>query len=98
MKKHQNTLLTKWYRATENLAQMFAIKYFGKDASDTWWVADDVGGVYVINDYFFEVGDMVEFLREGYGKDRMFEYMDYALKIRTDGGHPLNIKAYKMKP
>ena len=95
MKKHQNTLLTKWFRATENLAQMFSIKYFGKDATEQYWISDEVGGVYAINDYFFSLNDMVEFISNDYPKYRMFEYYDYALTLAMKDEKPINIKNWK---
>lgn len=69
-----------WIINTDELAKTFAEKYFGKD-SDQWWVADEIGGVYFINDYFFNLLEMVEFLRYKYTRKMMFDYYEYKLEF-----------------
>jgi 3-hydroxy-3-methylglutaryl CoA synthase len=87
---NKNEFLKEWERATENLAQYFIARYFG-DGADTYWVADEIGGVLYINDYFFSLSDMVDFIRYGYSKDKMFEYYDYRLE---NPNLRINIKNY----
>lgn len=76
------------------LGEQFAKKYFGKD-SDSWWIADDTTGVFCVNDYFFTVSDMYEFLSNKYSKKLMFEYYDYAVEAREKNKEKLSIKNYK---
>jgi hypothetical protein len=76
------------------LARYFARRYFGKDTEE-WWVADEIGGVYYINDRFFNVQDMVDFIKYKYSADKMFEYYDYALDLAMEGKTPINIKNWK---
>lgn len=92
MKKSE--FLTLWEYATNNLAEYFSARYFGNGA-ESYWIADDIGGVFVIADYFFNLSDMVDFIKHSYSKEKMFEYYDFALKEHTEGRVPTNIKNYK---
>jgi hypothetical protein len=83
-----------WEATTNHLAFQFALKYFGKDA-DYWWIADEIGGVFCIADYFFNVMDMADFLRYNYTRKAMFEYYDYALKCHEKSKSPINIKTWR---
>lgn len=83
-----------WECATSELAYYFKVRYFDKEA-DSYWIADEVGGVYVIADYFFNIGDMVDFLRHNYTKKDMFTYYDHALDCATNHKECLNIKTWR---
>lgn len=89
----KSEFLKAWERETSNLAEYFSARYFGNGVTDSYWVADDVGGVYVIADYFFSVNDMVDFIKYSYSKENMFEYYDYALE--NFGKNPICIRDYK---
>lgn len=93
---HKDTsFLREWSEATENLAEYFASFYFGKDFTK-YWVADEIGGCLVVNeDYFFNVGDMFEFLYFGYNVKQMFDYYHYALDCHEKKESPLNIKSWR---
>ena len=86
-------LLQTWEDVTDNLAFRFAEKYFGKNV-EVDWVAEDIGGVCVISDYFFNLGDMVDFMRYHYTRKKMFSYYNYALTEREKDKYPINIKNY----
>jgi hypothetical protein len=86
--------LQDWNIATQNLSQEFIEKYFGKD-SENYWIADEVGGVLYVNDHFFNLGDIVDFLRFHYSKNKMFEYYEYAMKCIDEKKPPINIKNYR---
>lgn len=90
MKQH----LTNWEQETDRLAKLFVRHYFGKDA-DSYWIAEQTGGVLYVNDYFFNLNDIVDFIRYRYSKKKMFEYYDYALKAHEDKTTPINIKSYR---
>lgn len=87
-------LINDWERATNDLCNHFILKYFGKDA-DTYWIADEVGGVLFINDYFFDVNNILDFLRNKYSVKMMFRYYDYQLKQHENNEDVINIKTYK---
>lgn len=87
--------LNDWELSTDILAKTFAKKHFGEDVSEEWWISDEIGGVYVINDYFFSVQDIADFLKYDYSTKKMFEYYDYALKLAEEKELPINIRNYK---
>ena len=65
-------------------AQEFEKKYFDELSDDSYWVADVVGGTYYINDHFFTLDDMMEFIRHAYNEEDMFNYYQYALETYED--------------
>jgi hypothetical protein len=93
-----------WELETDLLARYFAKRYFGKDVEE-WWLADEVSGVYCIGDYFFNLEDMVDFIRYKYTAKDMFAYYDYSLDFQekeyernpklVNKMHPINIKNWK---
>jgi|ERR1035437_4036040 hypothetical protein len=87
-------VLKAWKEATSSLATYFANRYFGKD-SERWWVSDEIGGVFYVNDYFFNSEDMVGYLEYKYTAKEMFDYYQYRLDLYEEQGSPLNIKTYK---
>ena len=90
------TKLKQWTKATQELADYFVKKNFGKDASEVFWIADNIGEVLAVNDYFFSLQDIVDFLKYKYTPDEMFDYYDYRLKIDTEGKTtPTNIKNWR---
>lgn len=93
-----------WETETEYLAKYFASRYFGKFV-DAWWVASEIGGVYCVGDYFFNLEDMVDFIRYKYSSKDMFAYYDYKLAFEekqylanpklSKKESPINIKNWK---
>lgn len=93
----KNSYIEAWEYFTRDLARYFARKYFGSDA-EAWWVADEIGGVYCINDYFFNLNDMVDFIRYKYSAKKMFEYYEYSLDFlskRKNDHLPICIRDWK---
>lgn len=91
----KNEYLQKWEEATQDLADYFAYKYFGKDLSDVYWIGDEVGGVLALNDYFFNTQDMVDFLRYKYSVKDMFDYYDYKMDMQMKKKEYMNIDNWK---
>ena len=93
-----NTKLLKWEEVSDELAFYFVERYFGVDV-DFYWIADEVGGTISVADYFFNMNDIVEFIRYKYSRKQMFEYYDMALeyhmKKHTKNDYLVNIKNYK---
>ena len=96
-----NEFLENWEQHTDVLTEYFIEKYFGKlEEVEYYWVADDVGGVLAVADYFFNIGDIVDFIKYHYSKDMMFNYYDYALEYHMQKKHNkndylINIKNFK---
>jgi hypothetical protein len=84
--KNINIELNDYLNSVDMLADYFANRYFGKD-NDLWWVGDDIGGVAVIADYFFNMSDIVEFIKYKYSRKQMFEYYDYKLDYQMKPNH-----------
>jgi hypothetical protein len=78
----------------ETFAQEFIDKYFGKTATEYYWIGEEIGGVMAINDYFFDFDSMLQFMRHKYSRKKMFEYYDYALELNMANESPINIKNY----
>jgi len=79
--------LANYEDACNDLLKTFIRKYFLSDGLkhdelEYWWVADRIGEVAFINDYFFNMTDIVDFLRCKYTRDEMSAYYEYSLKFQ----------------
>jgi len=90
--------LKQFDKATDELAKFFVKKYFGNDCLENYyWVGsqDEDKEVLAINDYFFNLTDIVSYLRYDYTEDEVLEYYDYALDRITKDEVCINIKNWK---
>lgn len=104
--KNYKQNLNFYYKACNEVADMFAKQYFCDKGMtftdlDEWWVAGDIGGVICINDYFWNMEDMVEALKVGVNKKTIFEYYDWMvddnpLIENKSLHHFLNLKKLKL--
>jgi hypothetical protein len=93
----KSQFLKEWEAATENLKEAFIVRYFmNASCDDYYWVADQIGGVLSVNDYFFNLDSIVDYIRYKYTPEEMFEHYDYALKCHENGETSINIKNYKL--
>ena len=72
--------------ATDVLTKCFVKKYFGEEYIDDWYFVgtqDEDREILAINDYFFNLSDIVSFLRYNYSVKELFKYYDYALENET---------------
>jgi len=83
-----------WESFSHQLAIEFVQKYFTKDA-EFWWVNKEKGGVLFVNDYFFNLKDMVDFMRYKYSKKKLFKYYEYMLDTYETREVRINIKNFK---
>lgn len=83
-----------WEHAAHVLAHYFTARYFGNAATGLHWVADEIGGVWCVADYFFDLSDMVAFVRYSYSHKMMFEYYDYRL-ANYEADYIISIRDYK---
>lgn len=92
-----NIKLKEWEKTTNQLANYFVKKYFGKAASHVYWVADCIGDIFCVNDYFFSIDDIIWFLRCDYTEEALFDYYDYRLteQMKEPAGIVINIKNWR---
>ncbi len=86
-------VINKWHKATEDVAKVFTKKYFPfqKYGKDTYWVADEVGGVFFVSDYFFNVDRMLEALILKATIEQLIDYYDAELENCMSTMEPLRI-------
>lgn len=95
MKKEQIQVRLENYReACQAIARAFTIKYFGYNV-ETDWVADEIGGVAMISDYFFSMNDMVDYLQYKYGVSKMFEHYNYKLDLSIENSEIKDNRRHK---
>lgn len=85
LKQEKIAALANWCNATNELTQIFIRRYFVDDEIDLgdvewYWVADRVGEVLVVNDYFFDFGRIVDALEYDATPDQLFDYQDWELE------------------
>lgn len=84
-----------WEESTDQLAHAFAKHYFDEDYL-LWWVANQIGGTICINDHYFNLDRMVDYLRYQYTSQELFEHYDWELAEFTKGRiPPANIKNWR---
>ena len=94
MPKTKNEQLTNWEKATNELAKYFIKRYFGKD-TENWWVGSEIGDVIFINDFFFSIQDITQFIRRNYSEEDIFKFYDLRLEKQTKGETFININHWK---
>jgi hypothetical protein len=77
-------IVKQWESITNNLVEIFLIKYFELEEEgiplDYYWVGDDVGGILEFADYFFNLGDIKLCLEKDVPKDKFFAWYDWCLE------------------
>jgi len=82
--KKEKAGILEWERATNNLVAMFIELYFDED-TDFYWIADEIGGVLNVNDYFFNLDTITDALRYDATSDALFRYYDLDLDASMKG-------------
>lgn len=83
--------LSKWKEATQDIADLFVGIYFGEEYNDeAEWVADQIGGILVVHDYFFGLQFMVDALELRVTKEMMFDYYYYTM----EGENHVNFRTF----
>jgi len=94
-----NNYLAAWEQHTNFLVQKFVDDNFPDSEWD--WVADEIGDVFEVNDFYFSLDDVVQFIKNECTTDQIIAYKDYATDIATNNLGPkipeptLNIKNWK---
>ena len=85
--------LKNWEKATQELADAFVNKYYGKDLSQCRWVGNEVGDILEANDQFWSVANMVDALRYECSKKRLFEWYDLCVDVGSKARR-INLRNY----
>ena len=83
-----------WEIATQAIADEFVRKYYGKDISEAYWIGDEVGDVFVANDHFWNVSNMIDALKYKCSSKRLFEWYDLAFDAGMEGRPCQNLRTY----
>lgn len=81
MKYRYKRILTNYHKACEAIKDEFIEVYYIECATksiqvENYWIADEVGGVCFINDYFWDLATMVEALKCGPTPDQLFKWYE----------------------
>ena len=93
----QNKILQNWEKATQEITDYFLEKYFNeKDYKPDWyWIGDEIGYVIDVNQFFFSLEDIVNFVRYNYSKKDMFDYYDLRLEAQIKEKPFANIENWR---
>lgn len=90
MTKDQKELFKNWEESTDEITQEFVRKYFGRDA-EYFWIAEDVGGVLMVGDYYFNLDRIVEAIKYDATRSQLFDFYDMELEKAYSSQERLNI-------
>ena len=76
-------ILTNWNTATQMLADAFVEKYYGEDATYTYWVGGEVGDIFFINDDFYDVTRMRQALELNATLEQLQDYQEMEMEIEA---------------
>lgn len=85
-KTPEQKVVENWEKATQELAEVFAKKYF-KDY-DYFWVGDRIGDVFCVEYYFFGLDRMREALEYKATFDQLIDYYELELENIDGNGQP----------
>ena len=98
MKKSHIKAIKDYEDACTQVTEVFIEKYYKRDEPYTFWVGDEIGGVFFINDDCFNIDRMLDALKYNASEDKLFEYQDYelehALSENGDKPTPINFKNF----
>ena len=83
--KNNKQIISNWEKQTQKTADAFIDYYFGKDTENF--------GI-VVNDYYFNFREIIDFIKNNYSKKEKFEYYDYILKCSGEKENPVKIRNY----
>lgn len=84
-------ILKKYYKACEEIAQEI-VKRYG-DPIYSFWVGDEIGGVFCLSDYYLSINEMVELIALDVTDEEFFEWYYWRLDLwEQEKEVPLNLK------
>ena len=83
-----------YYRSCEAIKDLFIKTYYSDSYDDSFWVGDEIGGVFCISDEFFGFSDMVTLLENKVSYDKMIDWYGWSLEEHAAGNSVMNLKNY----
>lgn len=86
-----------WRKATEEVAKTFLKKYFKHHIynEDTFWVSDEVGSIFCIGDWYFDIKHMIEALELEATFEQLDEYYEMEIEYGLENRPlPINFKNF----
>ena len=93
-------VIDNWEEATQKLAIHFVHTYFEEPEYlvDWWWVADNIGDVLFVNDYWFQLERIVEAIISDATFEQLTDYYEYEYEHSQSDNcgipPPINFKNY----
>ena len=84
-------LLDNYFKSCEEVKKTFIKKYFKETPTGCYWIADRIGEVLMLNDYFFDMQIMVDALLFNVSEKKFFEWYEYQLKESMENRSPINL-------
>jgi hypothetical protein len=94
--KNKNPLLA-YYAACQDLADAFVTKYYTDteitlEQVEAYWIADQIGGVYQVNDQCWRMQDIVEALENHATEKQLFDWYEESMEMYSTKGHSINLE------
>ena len=86
-----NKKIRKWKKLTDEITSKWIKDYFGLKSVNPDWVADEVGGVFELNDYYFGFDTVLKCYELDIPKDTLFSWYDFRLE---NGSSNISLERY----
>lgn len=88
------SVIANYEKACNDVATLFAKTYFGDPF--LYWIGGEIGGVMGINDYFFNVDDIVVYLKEKATQEELLAYYDFIMEAHVKGSYKPTFKYWRV--
>jgi hypothetical protein len=87
--------LKKLEQSIEEFTDYFLKRYFKGYEDDWYWVADTLGGVLSVGDFFFNLDSMMDYVRYGYTFDELYTHYYKKVEAGMEDKTIANIRDWK---
>lgn len=97
IKKEVSVRMGDYHLSCNRLADLFCEKYeFYKlsESDDTFWAANEPGGVLCIAQFAFPMSEVIDALRYDMDVQSLMRYYDYCEETYTKGATPINLRTW----
>ena len=82
MTKKIPTVIQEYEKVCEDVAREFLERYFPESVyEEEYWVADEIGGMFCVGDYYFGIPRMTEALRYEATSKQLFDYYEAEIEL-----------------